>query len=62
MFKVTFEWLESSPNGGGERWKGCFHLFDEETSEDLNNKIDSWIKNKSSSYHKHVKAVDISRL
>jgi len=59
VFKVSFEWYQSKPQGGRGEWKDGFVLFDAKSANDLNCAIADHIESKSSCYCEHMKATDI---
>lgn len=62
MFKVTFQWYQTSPHGGKGSWKEKFVLYDECAAGELNAKIDEYIRESSGSYQENMTAIDVVRI
>lgn len=62
MVKVDFEWFERKAQGGPGTWENEFVLFDTCSSDELNQSIKKYIKDKeekSCGYVQFMKATDI---
>ncbi len=65
MYKVLFSYKEDSPSGGNTRFSGYrteTKLYDTESAEELQAKIDEFLADNKCGYRTHIIVRDITKL
>lgn len=62
MYKVTYEFIKSFPQGGSPKLTQEIKLYDCDNANELQNKIDKYLSNNHCSYHKNIKVLNIEKL